>query len=321
VTNNQLQQALHRLDLVSNEAAQLLSVSVRTVQRWLEGEEIPGPVEQALRAWLLLHERRIPWRPDGVSLERDDRDQIARHREHAIDLSEALRRVEARGGCRVPWEVDRVRCCAVLGPVTVSFHKLRNGGGFSLAWYTRRDRHPDLARDKELIEEASYCIAEAMKKEPDYGPVVLVYHDRRPLGTVKLGSPARQKIRPFDTNESAMEWAFERMGKSNFVDPFIAFPSSGDSAMEPKVLWTTRELMAEYEHRGQDDFEIKWSSGRELLVTTLSERGQRACRLKIGHSIAFTTRGELIPYVSDLELRGLKFRGKELLTPSCLSAL
>jgi DNA-binding transcriptional regulator YiaG len=42
---------LSALRLTQTEAAQLLEVSDRTVRRWLEGEEVPGPAQAALRAW------------------------------------------------------------------------------------------------------------------------------------------------------------------------------------------------------------------------------------------------------------------------------
>src|SRR5437588_7266986 len=105
----ELRQVLVRLDLTQNEAAQLLGVAPRTVRRWLEGEDIPGPAEQALRAWIRLHERNLPWRPDEESIVEDDQDQIARHRAHMINLNAMLSRVEDRGGPRVPWAVDRAR--------------------------------------------------------------------------------------------------------------------------------------------------------------------------------------------------------------------
>jgi hypothetical protein len=96
----ELRLTLMRLEL-------LLGVTERTFRRWSEGEEVPGPAEQALRAWIRLHDRNLPWRPDEESIVRDDQDQIARHRAHVIRLDEILARVEARGGPRVPWSVDR----------------------------------------------------------------------------------------------------------------------------------------------------------------------------------------------------------------------
>src|SRR5580658_3533664 len=98
MTAIELEQTLLRLGLSQTEAAQLLSVAPRTVRRWLEGEEIPGPAEQTFRAWLRLHEKKLAWRPDSVSIATDNQDQIARHRKHAVELSKMLARVEARGG-------------------------------------------------------------------------------------------------------------------------------------------------------------------------------------------------------------------------------
>ena len=102
-----------------------------------------------------LHDRGLSWRPDSVSIFRDDQDQIARSRAHAIELDAMLSRVEARGGSNLPWIVDRERHCAVLGPMEVSYYDLANGS-FSLSQYRRKDRAPDVQRDQELIEDAAF---------------------------------------------------------------------------------------------------------------------------------------------------------------------
>ncbi len=109
MTPIELEQSVLRLGLSPAEISQLLGVTPRTFRRWLDGEEIPGPAEQAIRAWLRLHERRLAWRPDSTAIVEDDQDQIARHREQAIDLSNMIARVETRGGPRTPWTVDRQR--------------------------------------------------------------------------------------------------------------------------------------------------------------------------------------------------------------------
>src|ERR1039457_753734 len=131
MTKNQLEQYLLRLDLSPAQAAQLLSVSPRTVRRWQEGEDVPGPAEQAIRAWVRLHERHLPWRPDSISIAQDDQDQIARHRSHTIDLDAVLQKVEMRGGAKAPWSVDWDHGRASLETMEVSFYKLQDGG-FSL---------------------------------------------------------------------------------------------------------------------------------------------------------------------------------------------
>lgn len=190
----ELEQSLLRLGLEPAESAQLLGVTLRTYRRWLNGEEIPGPVEQAIRAWLRLHDRRLPWRPDSTAIVEDDQSQIPRHREHAIDLSDVITRVEARGGPRTPWTVDRQRFRASLGPMEVSFYPLANGG-FSLGNYTRKDGNPDVQRDRELIEDATYCIA----KEFMSGPVTLVHHDR----PWRAGT-AKQTLENFPSKEASI---------------------------------------------------------------------------------------------------------------------
>jgi hypothetical protein len=207
----ELEQSVLRLDLSQTEAAQLLGVAPRTFRRWLEGEDVPGPAEQAIRAWLRLHDRRLPWRPGSVAIEQDDQDQIARHRQHAIVLSDIIARVEARGGPRTPWVVDRKRSRATLGPIQVSFYALTNGS-FSLASYTRKDGYPDVERDRELIEDAAYCIA----KQFTGSPVTLVYHDRPWRAGVV--TPTHKN---FPSKEDAIQYACSSLGSEHFHDPFI----------------------------------------------------------------------------------------------------
>jgi transcriptional regulator with XRE-family HTH domain len=161
MTQRELGDHLTALRLTQSEAAQLLGVSTRTLRRWVEGEEVPGPAEAALRAWRKLSTNNLPWKPDSVSIVEDDQDQIARHRLHTIGLSDLLARVEARGGARIPWAVNIVNGNAVLGPVEVAFYKLQSGG-FSVSFYTRKDTAPDVSRDWPLIEDAIYCIAKEL---------------------------------------------------------------------------------------------------------------------------------------------------------------
>lgn len=239
MTAPELRLTLSRLDLTQGEAAQLLGVASRTVRRWLEGEDIPGPAEQALRAWIRLHERNLPWRPDTESIVQDDQDQIARHRAHAIRLDELLARVEARGGPRVPWSVDRGRHIATLGPMVVSYYKLASGS-FSLANYRRKDSDPDVQRDWEAIEDAAASIARALRKDPDYGPVTLVVHDGPALGRV-----AQQKLTEFASNREALRHVCASLGSPSFHDPFIM----GQSHNKVDLIWDTQELRRECERR------------------------------------------------------------------------
>src|ERR1700729_4593161 len=94
MTSTEFRSCLGQLGLTQTEAAALLSVAPRTVRRWAEdGAEISGPAEHVLRAWTGLRRRGLPWHPEDT-----DADQIARHREHAIELYQLLMRVEQRGG-------------------------------------------------------------------------------------------------------------------------------------------------------------------------------------------------------------------------------
>jgi hypothetical protein len=224
----ELEQTLLRLGLSQTEAAQILGVTPRTVRRWLDGEQVPGPAEQAFRAWLRLHERNLPWRPDSTAIAERDHDQIARHRAHTIGLSEILARVDARGGVRLPWTVDRQRSRATLGPMEVSFYTLLNGG-FSLATYTRKDGEPDVQRDWELIEDATYCIARELSGEAQ--PVTLAHHNRPwRSGVVK------QKLEKFPSKIAAIQRACAAMGSRHFHDPFIMSENSAVLLLDKHAL-------------------------------------------------------------------------------------
>ena len=211
MSRTELEQSLLRLGLTQTEGAQLLGVAPRTLRRWLEGEDIPGPAEQAVRAWLKLHDRKMPWRPDSASIAANDQDQIGKIRQHGIDLSDIISRVEARGGPQTPWVVDRPRSRATFGPMEVTFYALPNGS-FSPANYTRKDQHPDVERDRSLIEDAIYCIA----KEFMSGPVTLFWGDR-PWRTGVVS----QKQETLPSKEAAIQRACAAMGAADFHDAFI----------------------------------------------------------------------------------------------------
>ncbi len=163
MTAIELNEHLSALQVSPPEAAQLLGVSSRTLRRWLEGEDVPGPAEAALRAWRVLADRQLPWKPDSMSIFEDNQDQIARHRRHAEEMAAVLKRVEARGGPKNPWTVDISKRSATFGHFEVGFYDLQ-GGGFSLSTYRRQDVPPDLARDLPDIEDAAYCIASAFTR-------------------------------------------------------------------------------------------------------------------------------------------------------------
>ena len=233
MTKTELEQGLLRLGLSQTEGAQLLGVAPRTLRRWLEDEEIPGPAEQAIRAWIKLHDRKLPWRPDTAAIADDDQDQITGHREHTINLSDIIARVEARGGPQMPWVVDRQRSRATLGPMEVTFYTLTTGLP-SLAHYTRKDKNPDVERDRSLIEDAAYCIA----KEFTSTPVTLVSHDR-PWRT----GVVNQKLEEFPSKEAAIQRACAAMGDANFHDAFIM---AGNS---PMPVLDKHELRRECQRR------------------------------------------------------------------------
>ncbi len=163
MTAMELGEHLAHLKLDQPEASQLLGVNPRTLRRWLEGEEVPGLAEAALRAWRTLHDRNLPWKPVSVSLFEDDQNQIKLHRRHTIETAAVLKRVEKRGGPAHPWSVDLSKNSATFGPFEVGFYNLQNGD-FSVSSYRRLDGPPDSAHDMPFLEEAAYSISKAFEK-------------------------------------------------------------------------------------------------------------------------------------------------------------
>lgn len=169
--------ALRKLRISPKEAARLLSVDPKTTTRWLDRKvEVPGPAEQALRAWIRLEEMGLPWRPQecliGLS-EAEAAEQIRLMREHNLGVDDLLRRVKARGGPAAPWKVDLKMCSAGLGETMALYFYPLPDGGFSPSSYSRTDREPDRNRDWPLIEDAIACIAEAI------GQVGPGWHEQR----------------------------------------------------------------------------------------------------------------------------------------------
>ena len=163
MTAQEVRAHFEALEISRGEAATFLGVSKRTVTRWCDGDEVPGPVEAALRAWLRLHKRGLAWKPDSISVLEADEDRIERQRKYAVRFNAMLNEVEKRGGPSTPWKVDFFRSTAKFATSEVSFYKLANGG-FLIGSYRRSDRHPDLAQDLPLIEDAAYCISNEYKK-------------------------------------------------------------------------------------------------------------------------------------------------------------
>lgn len=165
---------LQKLRLSPKEAARLLSIDLKTVNRWLAGKvAVTGPARRALEAWMRLEERRIPWRPDELPLAIMDPEevntQIRLMREDTIMLDEILQTVHQRGGPAAPWRVDLKRCEAELADTMfVHFYPLPNGG-FTPSSYRRVDKEPDPERDGPLIQDAIACIAEAIAVERKAG--------------------------------------------------------------------------------------------------------------------------------------------------------
>jgi len=161
MTNDEFTDHLTYLRLSLAEAALLLGSSERSVRRWAE-DGVPGPVAAAVRAWRELEARRLPWKPDSISVLERDHDQLERIRAHDELLAQVMREVEARGGPANPWAVDIERGRATFSHAEVGFHRLANGG-FNVSTYRRFDRSPSDS-DRPEIADAAYCIAEAFAR-------------------------------------------------------------------------------------------------------------------------------------------------------------
>jgi|ERR1700733_9288686 len=163
MNSSEFSKALKTLRLPQADAAVLLRTTARSVRRWQSGEQaIPATVVPVIDAWLTLHEAKMPWSADIGSILRRDDQQLKAHQEHAVQLASIRKRVNARKGPSVRWKVDLKQHIATFGQISVSFYGLLNGS-FSLAYYSRRDGEGlDIERDRQLIEDAVYCIQEAV---------------------------------------------------------------------------------------------------------------------------------------------------------------
>ena len=160
--SSEFRSALNRLGLSQLEAARLLGVKSRTIQRWAAGSPPVGePAAQALHAWCRLAEHGLAWRPDADPIDGEDLGALARRRQQAIGLEGMIKRVAARGGPKKRWRINLKRRRAMAGPISVMFNTLANGG-FCPASYRRLDHAGDRAEDSALIEEAIVSFAAAV---------------------------------------------------------------------------------------------------------------------------------------------------------------
>jgi hypothetical protein len=125
----------------------------------------------------------------------------------------------------------------------VGFYKLTNGS-FSLSTYRRADIQPDVLRDRELIEDAVYCIAMEMRKEAVM-PVTLIWMDA-PGFIGPDGRFGNIHTKEFPSNEKALEAAFQLIDVSK-GHSFAIRTGTADSTGE--FLWNEPEIRAEYERR------------------------------------------------------------------------
>jgi transcriptional regulator with XRE-family HTH domain len=165
--------SLAQLGLSQAEAARLLGVELRTVQRWAAGRPVVGePAAQALRAWCRLAERGIAWRPDGDPVEAEDLIALAGRRRAALRMIQIPRQDGGkRGGGRPRWRINIDRCRATSTAMVVHFNRLADGS-FLPASYRRLDGPTQMSRDRPLLAEAAavFLAAAALGAESARGP-------------------------------------------------------------------------------------------------------------------------------------------------------
>lgn len=169
--NEYLTKAMNELKITQMELAEFLSVDPKTVNRWYnEVVETPGSARAAINAWLYLNRCGLSWRPDGLDYMSPEQinQQICLYRQHAFDLMDILNRAQTRRVSGhipyIPWGIDLKTQTAKLELVWISFDRLSNGGFFPSRYWRRDGLFPDLKRDQLLIEDATLCYANAIKK-------------------------------------------------------------------------------------------------------------------------------------------------------------
>lgn len=161
--------SLARLGLSQAEAARLLGVKLRTVQRWAAGRPPVGePAAQALRAWCRLAERGIAWRPDSNPVAVEDLIGLAEHRRAALGLRaiQPLGIGQRSSGWRRRWRINIDRCRATSTAMVVHFNRLADGS-FLPASYRRLDGAAEMPYDRPLLEEAMAVFLEAAARLSD----------------------------------------------------------------------------------------------------------------------------------------------------------
>jgi hypothetical protein len=120
-------------------------------------------------------------------------------------------------------------------------------------------RLPSRAISDELwaIAEAegwANLVDQEIYKDPGFGPVTLVWSTGRPLGCLDRGEDVPStEVKEFPTNEAAIKYTCERIGRSkdnlkashsqSFTDPFIM--AGGE------IVWNRVELLREHQRRNK----------------------------------------------------------------------
>jgi transcriptional regulator with XRE-family HTH domain len=156
---------LKDLGLSQLEAARLLGVRPRTINRWATGaQEVSGPAAQALLAWRRLAERGFSWRPDCVEIPFEALSMPDGARGGNQSTARSIDSVAAWSRPRLRWRISLNRRCASAGGLAVYFNRIADDC-FVPTGYRRLDREADLERDRPLIEEAAAVFTRAAASE------------------------------------------------------------------------------------------------------------------------------------------------------------
>jgi hypothetical protein len=186
---------LWQLNLSPTEAARLLSVTPRTVNRWLKNpHEISGPAEQALRAWIILKDHNVSWRPDCVPIpflkeeEAEATYQIKNWvaKKYNLRVINIIKKVKKRGELSLPWQIDFKKGSIKLEKTIEVFFKMPSGKPRNVRrqlvifGYKRLDdQSADIKHNQYLIEEAVFTIDEVANEKLSCG--CTIYHHAQPF--------------------------------------------------------------------------------------------------------------------------------------------
>ncbi len=116
--NNELQIWLDELNLTQIEAAKLLGITARTMNRWMSNsEEMTEPAKLAFKAWITLKDHNLPWQPDVTDICGDVSSEIGKLRNKSMGIKDIL----DLPALMLPWQINMRSKIVTLETVHLSF--------------------------------------------------------------------------------------------------------------------------------------------------------------------------------------------------------